>query len=112
MEIRDNDSFYIIAPLSTKIDSHETERIVSEIMCEERNIGLDLRFVFDCTIDFVENLKMICDSKKISIFNINSDVFAIFNYMDLDKFANLFVSELDFEENKRQLINRSFSVVK
>ena len=112
MEIRDNDSFYIIAPLSSKIDDYETGRIISEIMGDNRNIGLDLRYVLDCTIDFIENLKNVCKLKNISIFNINSDVFAIFNYMKMDKYVNLFVSELDFEENRRQIINRAFSLVK
>ena len=112
MEIRDNDKFYIIAPLSSKLDKHESERLISEVCAETRNIGLDLRYVCDCTIDFIESIKQICTTKNLSIFNIPSDIFAIFNYMKLDKYANLFVSELDFEEDKRQLINRSFSVVK
>lgn len=111
MEIRDNNKFYIIAPLNPRLDRRELERIQAETLNENRIIGLDLSYVYDCTIDFIAGLKELCRLKPISIFNINSDVFAIFNCMDTDKYAKLFVSELDFEEDVRQLINRKFLLI-
>ena len=45
------------------------------------------------------------------MFNIPSDLFVLFNVMNLDKSLELFVSEMDFEENAHQLINRKFKVV-
>lgn len=111
MEIRDNDKFYIIAPLNPKLDKREAVRISAETLNENRLIGLDLRYVYDCTVDFLEELRKLCKIKDIGIFNINSDIFTLFNYMNADKFARLFVSELDFEEDSRQLINRKFTIV-
>lgn len=113
MEIRSNDKIYIIAPLSEKLGQYETNRIKKEIFTETscENIALDLARVSDCSIDFIETLKELSKSKKIGVFNIASDVFALFNYMNLDKNVNLFVSELDFIENARQIINRKFQLV-
>lgn len=111
MEIRDNDKLCIITPLSTIINKYESTRIIDEIQHESRSVALDLSYVQDCTIDFLEKLKNICSTKKIGIFNIPSDLFVLFNMMKVDKFAKLFVSELDFTEDTRQLINRHFEIV-
>lgn len=111
MEIRDNEKVCIFAPLSPKLDKYESSRILNKISKERREIALDLRFVQDCTIDFIEALKEIASSKKIGIFNIPSDIFVLFNIMQIDKTVKLFVCEPDFEENSRQLINRQFSLV-
>lgn len=111
MEIRDNDKFCIFAPLGGKLDNRESMRLLNEIFHETRQVGIDLKYVYDCTIDFIEILKKTAKSKQISIFNIPSDIFVLFNVMKLDKTVNLFVSELDFEENQRRLINREFKLV-
>lgn len=111
MEIRDTEKVCIFAPLSPKLDKRESSRILDKISKENREIALDLRFVQDCTIDFIETLKEIASTKSIGIFNIPSDIFVLFNIMQVDKTAKLFVCEPDFEENSRQLINRQFSIV-
>ena len=111
MEIRDNEKLCIIAPLSKTINNYEATRIIKEIEGESRSVALDLSYVTDCTIDFLEKLQNICSAKKVGIFNISSDLFALFNIMKIDKIAKIFVSELDFAENTRQLINRNFKIV-
>lgn len=111
MEIRDNEKVCIFAPLSPKLDKRESLRIFDKIIRENRDVALDLRFVQDCTIDFIETLKEIASTKKIGIFNIPSDIFVLFNIMQVDKSAKLFVCEPDFEENSRQIINRQFYVL-
>ena len=111
MEIRDNEKLCIIAPLCEKINEYEGSRIIKQILSDNRSVALDLNYVHDCTIDFIEKLKNICSEKKIGIFNISSDMFALFNFMEMDKAANIFVSEIDFEENTRQIVNRRFKIV-
>ncbi len=111
MEIRDNDNFCIVAPLGGKLDKIESERLLREISTETRQVGIDLKYVYDCTIDFIEALKQTTKSKQIAIFNIPSDIFALFNIMNLDKAINLYVSEHDFENNTRRLINRDFKLI-
>ena len=112
MEIRYSDKFLVIAPLTEKLDSYDIKKIANELSLESRKIGLDLNYACDCTIGFIEGLKNLCKTKDIGIFNIPSDIFAMFNFMKVDKSANLFVSELDFRENTRILVNRKFNLCK
>ena len=111
MEIRDNDKVCIFAPLGGKLDYYESKRLLKEISTETRQVGIDLKYVYDCTVDFIDALKLSAKQKQIAIFNIPSDIFALFNIMHLDKAVNLYVSELDFENNARRLINRDFKLV-
>ena len=111
MEIREHDNIYIITPLSDKLDARESFRLSKEVLAENKRISLDLSQVHDCTIEFIEALKEIAKTKEIGIFNISSDLFALFNFMNMDKYVQLFVCETDFEENARQLVNRKFSII-
>ena len=110
MEIRDNDKICIIAPICTKLDGYRVKKILDKIETETRNVAIDLAYVQDCTIEFIEGLKNLTN-KNLGIFNIPSDIFVLFNVMKLDKSVKLFVSENDFEEDTRQLISRNFSLV-
>ncbi len=108
MEIKTSQKFCIITPLTPKMDSRETTRLIEEIHnFSDKIIGLDLSFVEDCTIEFIEAMK----NTKAGIFNINSDVFSIFNFMNIDKFINLFNTEEDFKLGKHKLLNRKFRIV-
>ncbi len=111
MEIRDNEKVCIFAPLGGKLDRYESNRLMSEISHETRQVGIDLKYVYDCTIDFIEALKETALSKQIAIFNIPSDIFVLFNIMKLDKAVNLYVSESDFESQTRRLVNRQFELI-
>ncbi len=109
MEINVKDNCYIITPLSQKLTERETQRLNEELLnAQGLRAALDMSFVQDCTFDFIEEIKKY---KDISLFNINSDIFAIFTSMNLDKKLKLFVSELDFLNDKHQLLNRKFSIV-
>ena len=109
MEIKLEKNCCIIKPLSPKLDERETVRLEEELRNDSHyRIALDLSYVQDCTIDFINKIK---EYKGISLFNIHSDIFAILTSMNLDKSLNLFVSELDFLNDKRQLLNRHFSLV-
>ena len=111
MEIRENNNICIYAPLNSQLGEYESERLLKEISKDNREIAIDLQYVENCSIDFIEAIKKISNSKKIGIFNISSDIFTLLNIMNIDKISRLFVCELDFVENKRQLINRKLSLV-
>lgn len=109
MDIRKSHKYCIITPLSPKLTEHESSRIKNEILnSNPLRIGIDMSFVQDCTIDFI---KTIAQFNNISFFNVQSDIFALFTSMNLDKTLSLFVSEIDFLDNKRRLLNRQFSLV-
>ncbi len=108
MEIRLSDKFCIITPLSPKLNFGECKRLFNEIKANsDLRVGLDLTFVQDCTIEFIEELYKL---NKIGIFNIQSNIFALFNIMKVDKCVNLFVSEQDFITDKNRLVNRNFYI--
>lgn len=111
MEIREQKNFCIVAPLSQKLDKRESLRLIEYIKSESAQTAIDLNYVQECTIDFINSLKEICKIKPVSIFNIPSDIFVLFNIMNLDKCISLYVSELDFEEGTRRLVNRKFNLV-
>ena len=111
MEIRDNNSVYILAPLSPVLDKNEAKRVFFNLEQETRRIALDLSYVVDCTADFFEALNEFSKKKEVSLFNITSDIFVLLNSLGLDRCIKLFVSELDFEENSREIVNRRFSLV-
>ena len=109
MEIMLKDNCCIITPLSPKLTERETTRLNKEILNNAGlRTGLDMMFVNDCNIEFIEKIK---NYKNLGLFNINSDIFAILTSMNLDKTLKLFVSELDFINDKHQLLNRKFSIV-
>jgi len=109
MEINVKDNCYIITPLSPKLTDWETGRLREELANKTmQKTALDMSFVQDCTIDFIDEIKQ---HKGISLFNIHSDIFAILVSMNLDKTLKLFVSEMDFLNDKHQLLNRKFSLV-
>lgn len=111
MEIRENDKLCIFTPLCKILNKQECIRLFNIIEKDSRKIAIDLSYVNECTIDFIEKIKNFPTNKRLGIFNIPSDVFVLFNTMKVDKSANLYVSELDFIENSRQLLNRDFSLV-
>lgn len=110
MEIRENDTLCVITPIQSELSDYKVSRIINKIDKETRKVSIDLSNVESCSIFFIESL-MKLKNKNISIFNINSDIFVLFNIMNIDKSIKLFVSELDFVEDTRQLINRRFSIV-
>ena len=58
MEIKTSQKFCIITPLTSKMDLRETVRLMDEIQnFSDKTIGIDLSFVEDCTIEFIEALK-------------------------------------------------------
>lgn len=111
MEIRDNNKYCIFAPLSPLLDKRESERLRREAVNESRRIGFDLSYVSDCTFEFIDMIKELSKVKIVSIFNIPSDIFAVFNFNNIDKYAQIFVCEEDFVSNTRSLINRKFKLV-
>ena len=110
MEIRFNDDLCIIAPLCNKIDERATQSILKKISKESRKVAIDLNYVHECSIEFIEALKN-CVDKNLGVFNIPSDIFVLFNIMNVDKHVKLYVSEMDFEENSRQILNRKFKLI-
>lgn len=111
MEINYSNNTCIFTPLCPVMDNRASLRLFKEINLESMPSGIDLSFVQECNIDFINNLIEFAKGKKIGIFNIPSEIFVLFNLMGIDKHVELFVSQQDFETNQRQLVNRKLVLI-
>lgn len=112
MEIIASDNLCILKPYSPLLNKRESLRIFEKIKSLNiTSVGLDLSSVEECTIDFLTDLKKISDDVKIGVFNIQSDIFALFSFMKFDKNVELYVNELDYKDAERRLLIRRFNLV-
>lgn len=110
MEIRYNDEICIIAPICEKLDNYNTKKMLEKLRNESRKVAIDLNYVQECSIDFIDGIRNL-SKKDLGIFNIPSDIFVLFNIMNIDKTVKLYVSESDFESDTHQIINRKFALI-
>ena len=109
MEILFFDRNCIIKPFSPILNKREIERIKKELYQHSNyTIALDLSYVKDCTIDFINAILNIAE---INLYNVPSEILALLTMMGVDKKVNIFNSQLDFKERKRRLINRQLKIV-
>ena len=76
-----------------------------------KSIALNLHEVDSICVEFLEFLKDTSTNRCISLTNIQSEIFVLLNLTKYDKFAPVFLSDTDFLDQKRVLINRRFSVL-
>ena len=109
MEICIKNKDCIITPLSKRLDERASSRLKAEITEHLLfNIGIDMSYVEDCTIDFIEAVR----NKRVSLFNVSSEILTLFNIMGVDKCANLYIFENDFKNNANRMLKREFKIVR
>lgn len=78
----------------------------------EKPIALDLKEVESVTEDFFTFIKNFSESTKLTLLNIPSELFAILNLRRYDKNVKMFNNNLDFMQDKNELVNRKFQLIK
>lgn len=78
----------------------------------EKPVALDLKEVESVTEDFFTFIKNFSESTKLTLLNIPSELFAMLNLRRYDKNVKMFNNNLDFAQDKNELINRKFHLVK
>ena len=76
-----------------------------------KNIALNLQNVDNVCVEFLDFLKETSEQKKLSLINLQSELFVLLNLTRYDEFAHIFLNDIDFIEHKRALLNRRFSVI-
>ncbi len=79
---------------------------------DEKPFALDLKEVESVTEDFFTFIKNFSEATKLTLLNIPSELFAILNLRRYDKNVKMFNNNLDFIQDKNELVNRKFHVVK
>lgn len=76
-----------------------------------KDIALNLQDVDYVCVEFLDFLKKTSTHRKISLTNIQAEIFVLLNLTKYDKFAHIFLNDIDFTQQKRRLLNRRFAVL-
>lgn len=80
---------------------------------KRKRVALNLANLSVINNEFLESLEELSNSGiKLSLFNLSLNVYLLLFIMKYDKFADLFVSEPDFLQNQRNIVNRQFKLLK
>ncbi len=86
--------------------------ILNKIDLDKKSVALDLQEVESVTEDFFTFIKNFSETTKLTLLNIPSELFALLNLRRYDKNVKMFNNNLDYIQDKNELINRKFHVVK
>lgn len=109
----ENNSNCILCPISDEV-SLELVLRMEEILKGlpiNKSLALNLKNIGVICVEFLDFLKEFSPQKQISLFNLQSEVFVVLNLTKYDKFANIYLSDIDFNERKREMLNRRFSLL-
>lgn len=86
--------------------------VLNNMELNSQPIGFDLKEVESITEDFFTFIKNFSETNVLSLVNISPEIFTILNLRRYDKNVRMYNTELDYIQDKNELINRQFSVVK
>ena len=86
--------------------------LMNKMDLDTKPVALDLKEVESVTEDFFTFIKNFSETTKLTLLNIPSELFALLNLRRYDKNVKMFNNNLDFIEDKHELINRKFRIVK
>ena len=86
--------------------------IINQINLESQPLALDLQEVETVTEDFFTFIKNFSETTTLSLVNISAEIFAILNLRRYDKNVRIYNTELDYLQNRNELINRQLHLVK
>ena len=78
----------------------------------KRRIGIDMKSVLNVNHDFIEFISSSVAKNKISLFNVNNDVFLMLFVLKQEKNVSLYLSESDFLSDENSIFYRRLKVVK
>lgn len=86
--------------------------ILNKMDTDKRPVTLDLKEVESVTEDFFTFIKNFSESTKLTLLNIPSELFALLNLRRYDKNVKMYNNNLNFIQDKNELTDRKFHVVK
>jgi len=112
---KNEDKKYVINIKSKELNFNSLANLailLSKSGLSEKPIALDLKEVESVTEDFFTFIKNFSEATKITLLNIPSELFALLNLRRYDKNVKMFNNNLDFVQDKNELVNRKFHLVK
>ncbi|MBQ3311468.1 hypothetical protein IJG72_05255 [bacterium] len=86
--------------------------LLNKMNFKDNSIALDLKEVESVSEDFFTFIRNFSETSKLTLLNIPAELFAILNLRRYDKNVKMFNNNLDFFQDKNELINRTFRLVK
>ena len=110
-----NENKYVIGIKSKELNFKSLANLailMDKMDLSTRPVALDLKEVESVTEDFFTFIKNFSETTKLTLLNIPSELFALLNLKRYDKNVRMFNNNLDFIEDKHELVNRRFHIVK
>lgn len=85
--------------------------LLNKMDIEKHPVALDLKEVESVTEDFFTFIKNFSETTKLTLLNIPAELFALLNLRRYDKNVKMFNSNLDFIQDKHELVNRKFHII-
>lgn len=76
-----------------------------------KSVALNMKNVDFICIEFLDFLKESARLKRVSLTCLQAEILVLLNLIQYDKFAPIFLTDSDFLNQKRELLNRRFLVV-
>lgn len=110
-----NENKYVIGIKSKDLNFKSLANLailMNKMDLDTKPVALDLKEVESVTEDFFTFIKNFSETTKLTLLNIPSELFALLNLKRYDKNVRMFNNNLDFIEDKHELVNRKFHIVK
>ena len=114
MNIRDAGYARVVDIEGTTISQQDIKTIKNLFIEKDlrQRIGINLKQVNHINDDFIFLLKDISKIEKVSVFNLNNDIYLSFFVLNADKYVDIYLDERDFCSQKNLLIYRRFKLLK
>lgn len=114
MKIKDVDKVCVVdidGDSISKTDLIELKRLFRQ-RAELKRIGIDLKKVLNVNHDFLDFLQESSFKQKLSIFNVNNEVYLLLFVSKNDEHVNIYLNEEDFYADKRRIVYRRLKLLK
>lgn len=95
----------------SKSDLINLKRLFKENVFEKR-IGINLKNVSSLEPQFLEFIKKTSETEKLSIFNVDNEVYLLLFITKHDKHVSIYLNEEDFCADKNSIVYRRLKIVK
>ena len=114
MNIRDIEHACIVDIARNALSQKDVCRIKTLYKKRSHNVrmGLDMRGVRCFDSDFYSFMKDAALKSKLSLFNLENELFLQLFVSGSDSLVNLYLNENDFLRDKRLIVNRRFRLLK
>jgi len=87
------------------------EKLLEKNVSHKR-VAIDLKHVKYIDIDFINLMKSYAVKNKVSLFNLNNDVYLMLFVHKADIFVDIYLDEFDFLKEKNSIVHRRLKLLK